>query len=316
LARPIKPGLLYFSLDVDIFDDDKFFELSNEYGPLGEVIYLRLLCLIYKNGYYYRFETLDKLSALLIRSIGNKWARDKETVKKIIPFLAEINLLSPELMRENVLTSKSIQRRYQKACERKQSTINEYSLIENTDGLAAIPKNKSNLAENKVSAAKTGVNAAETPVIEYGNPTKEIKEKENILKDIKEKNGTGSENGNSNSADVKLRLAEYVTLTQKELDALMQEFGEEDTAELIRLLNDFKSAKGAVYKNDYCAIKRWVCDKLAEEKEKKTRISKPGRKPRYESKAELDAEKAKELSWDIIEQTLKEKSDSDNNDDT
>lgn len=75
MARPIKPGLEYFSLDVDIFEDDKIFDLQNEYGPLGEVIYLRLLCLIYKNGYYYRFDSLDKLAGLLIKSIGNRWAR-------------------------------------------------------------------------------------------------------------------------------------------------------------------------------------------------------------------------------------------------
>lgn len=74
MARPIKPGLEYFSLDVDIFEDDKIFDLQNEYGPLGEVIYLRLLCLIYKNGYYYRFDSLDKLAGLLIKSIGNRWA--------------------------------------------------------------------------------------------------------------------------------------------------------------------------------------------------------------------------------------------------
>ena len=74
MARPIKPGLEYFSLDVDIFEDGKIFDLQNEYGPLGEVIYLRLLCLIYKNGYYYRFDSLDKLAGLLIKSIGNRWA--------------------------------------------------------------------------------------------------------------------------------------------------------------------------------------------------------------------------------------------------
>ncbi|MDF2685098.1 MAG: hypothetical protein K0S55_279 [Clostridia bacterium] len=294
MARPIKPGLLYFSLDVDIFDDDKMFELSNEFGPLGEVIYLRLLCLIYKNGYYYRFETLDKLAALIIRSIGNKWTRDKETVKKIIPFLAEINLLSSELMQKNVLTSKSIQKRYLKACERKQSTINEYMLIDNVDDFVSVSK-------TGINAPETRVIVTETPINVCSNPIKERKENINE-NEIKLNESKREENG-------KIRFAEFVTLTQKEYEELKQDYGEEDTSELIRLLNDYKGAKGTKYNNDYCAIKRWVCDKLIEEKAKKTKQINPGfvkKPPRYESKVDFDAEKALELSWNIIEQTLQE----------
>lgn len=66
MGRNSKKGLLYFPVDVDIFEDDKLFDVQNEYGPLGEVIYLRLLCLIYKNGYYYRYDSIDKLAKMLI----------------------------------------------------------------------------------------------------------------------------------------------------------------------------------------------------------------------------------------------------------
>jgi hypothetical protein len=291
LARPIKPGLLYFSLDVDIFDDDKMFELSNEFGPLGEVIFLRLLCLIYKNGYYYRFETLDKLAALLIRSIGNKWTRDKETVKQVIPFLAKTNLLSSELMQENVLTSRSIQRRYLKATERKQSIINEYSLIDNVDGFVSVSKTNINVTETPINVTETSVNV-------YDNPTKESKVNKNKL------------NENKGEINSKIRFAEFVTLTQNEYDDLKREYSEEDTAELIRLLNDYKSAKGTTYNNDYCAIKRWVCDKLNDDKVKKAKLNNTmvkKRPPRYECKCDFDADNIKELSWNIVENTLKER---------
>lgn len=171
MARPIKPGLEYFSLDVDIFEDDKIFDLQNEYGPLGEVIYLRLLCLIYKNGYYYRFDSLDKLAGLLIKSIGNRWARDKKAVKDVILYCAKCNLFSSELMQNNVITSRSIQLRYLKAKERNLPKIEEYSLLEKSaqEGLKSA-------SETPVNVAETPVIATETPVNVCNNPTKESKE--------------------------------------------------------------------------------------------------------------------------------------------
>lgn len=171
MARPRKKGLDYFPLDVDIFQDDKLFDVQNEYGPLGEIIYLRLLCLIYKHGYYYRFDSLDKLASMLIKSIGNRWARDKQTVKDVILYLAECNLFSSELMQNNVITSRGIQERYLKAMERNLSKIEEYSLLENSsqEGLLTAP-------QKKVSATETKAPAAETSDIVSGNPIKESKE--------------------------------------------------------------------------------------------------------------------------------------------
>ena len=128
MARPKKYGLDYFPLDVDIFEDDKLFDVQNEYGSTGEAVYLRLLCLVYKNGYYFRFDSLDKLALLILRSIGNRWA-DKEKIREIILYLGECGLFSAELLRAGVVTSRSIQRRFLKAKERSCPVIGEYCLI-------------------------------------------------------------------------------------------------------------------------------------------------------------------------------------------
>ncbi len=178
MARPPKKGLSYFPFDVDIFEDDKLFDVQNEYGPLGEVIYIRLLCLIYRNGYYFRFESLDKLAAMIIKSVGNRWARDKKTVKEVILYLAECNLFSLELMQRNVITSRSIQKRYLTATGRRQSKLNEYNLLEeeNQEGLESALK-------NPISVAETDVNATETQINVNNNVTKEKKSK------VKERKG-------------------------------------------------------------------------------------------------------------------------------
>lgn len=147
-GRPLKEGLNYFSFDVDFFDDEKLFDLQDRYGPLGEVIYMRLLCLIYKNGYYYRFQSFDTLCAMLIRSIGSRWVRGgKQLVAQVIPLLVECNLFDKELYESGVLTSVGIQRRYLKATERRRGDIDKYRLLplseksEEVEALRSAPEN-------------------------------------------------------------------------------------------------------------------------------------------------------------------------------
>ena len=178
MARPLKEGLSYFPLDTDLFDDDKLFDISNEFGPLGEVIYLRILCLIYKNGYYYEFGSMDKLCAMLIKSIGNRWTRGKQSVEQVILQLAECNLLSSELVRSGVLTSVGVQRRYLKVTERRRIHTEKYWLLndfqneESGEAWESAPKNRVIATETKVIATKTQVNVC-------NNDTKEKKRKIN-----------------------------------------------------------------------------------------------------------------------------------------
>lgn len=190
MARPIKKGLSYFPLDVDIFEDDKLFFLQEKYGPLGETIYLRLLCLVYRNGYYYRFDSIDRLAKLVFRSVGNRWTKGLTTVTEVILFCAEINLFSSELMQQGVITSRSIQRRYLEARGRNRSTIDEYNLLENADiqeGLVSAP-------QKGIIAAETPVIAAKTPVIAAEIHTKEKETKENERKGNESKENESKEN--------------------------------------------------------------------------------------------------------------------------
>lgn len=161
MAAPLKDGLSYFSLDVDIFTSEKLFDLQNEYGPIGEVIYFRLLCMIYRKGYYLEFESIDKLASILIKSIGNRWIRDKKVVIQVIPFLAKCNLFSPELMQENVLTSVGVQERYFKATERRKPKYGKYILIDrDIDAVISVPKNKVKAINNKVNVCNNSKNVS------------------------------------------------------------------------------------------------------------------------------------------------------------
>ncbi len=52
MARPTKDGLDYFPLDVDIFEDEKIEAIAGEFGIKGELAVIKLLCAVYKKGYF------------------------------------------------------------------------------------------------------------------------------------------------------------------------------------------------------------------------------------------------------------------------
>ncbi|MBO5164129.1 MAG: DUF4373 domain-containing protein [Ruminococcus sp.] len=254
MARPRKKGLDYFPLDTDIFEDDKLFDVQNDYGPLGEVIYIRLLCLVYKNGYYYRFESLDKLAAMMMRSIGNRWAKDKKTVKDVILYLAKINLFSSELMQRNVITSRSIQERYLLAVERRQSKIVEYNLLENNIS----QEDTFSVPENQISASETHINAAKTQVNAVNNAPKERKPNES-----KENEMRGNENSFAASAPQPLRSYgefQHITLTDSDLLSLEERFGKPNVEKYIRKMDVYLEHSGKTYPDCYLKLQKWLLD--------------------------------------------------------
>lgn len=53
MARPTKQGLDYFPFDVGFFGDQKIRILKARYGADGIAVYVKLLCDVYKEGYFY-----------------------------------------------------------------------------------------------------------------------------------------------------------------------------------------------------------------------------------------------------------------------
>lgn len=202
MARPRKRGLDYFPLDVDFFDDEKIFDVQNEYGPLGETVYLRLVCLIYRNGYYFKFDSIEKLAAMVIRSIGSRWVESRHEIVEIIEFMIECGLFSKRLAEMNILTSKGIQTRFKLATERRRSGIIEYNLIEEgsdftknihaDEGVCdislydAVDSSEENIHENVKAHDDFTVNdliVQSIPDIEYNECTEEISGNSDIMYD-------------------------------------------------------------------------------------------------------------------------------------
>lgn len=129
MARKSKSGLSYFPFDVDFFNDDKIELVSSEFGIKGEIIAIRLLCLIYREGYYYKWGKDESL--LFAKRVGN--GLTGALVEEVVNGLVKRSFFDKGVFdRFKILTSRGIQTRYLEAKERAKNVelLREYALID------------------------------------------------------------------------------------------------------------------------------------------------------------------------------------------
>lgn len=129
----------------------------------------------------------------------------------------------------SILTSKGIQKRYKEIIRRRKDVevIEEYLLIDNNFGVNDVI-NPSELRHNDDKSTQSKVKESK------------VKENKNIY-------------------------AEFVSLTEKEFNSLVEKFGESPTRKMIDVLDNYKGANGKKYKSDYRAILNWVAEKVIKE---------------------------------------------------
>lgn len=130
MGRNKKIGLDYFPFDIDFFQDLRIRKLIKYQGGKAVAVYALLLCNIYKQGYYMRWD--EELPFFVSEQTGFEEAYIREVIKCCLV----IGLFSNELYdSEKILTSKGIQERYQKICDlcRRNNEIHEYNIISSED---------------------------------------------------------------------------------------------------------------------------------------------------------------------------------------
>lgn len=161
MGRNKKEGLSYFPFDVDFFQDIKIRKLIRYQGSNAIAIYAFILCNIYKDGYYIRWD--NDLPFIISEQTGY----EESYIVQVINCCLDIGLFSKKLFdSERVITSFGIQDRYRKIndlCRRK-SDISEYMLISSE--------------EKRISSEETPITSAKSA---------QRKEKEIEVKERKEK---------------------------------------------------------------------------------------------------------------------------------
>ena len=154
-GAPNKQALDYFPKMVNFYEDDKIFDLLDEYGPLGVTIYDCILTIVYSNGYFANLSK-DKLSRMVIRKIGNKWIKSQKVVVQVIDYCAELGLLCNDLMLQDIITSEGIQKRYYKIAVKlmkRQLYSKEYWLLEESkESLLSSPIKGISSEENEINS--------------------------------------------------------------------------------------------------------------------------------------------------------------------
>lgn len=110
MARISKPGLDYFPLDVNFFQDRKVRRISNRHHAAGIAALTSLLCLIYKEKGFYVAWNQDTLF-----DISQEVCCEEEEMQAIIDDCLSVGLFDTYIYKEyGVLTSQAIQEQYHK----------------------------------------------------------------------------------------------------------------------------------------------------------------------------------------------------------
>jgi hypothetical protein len=185
MARPKKIGLDYFPFDVDFFEDEKIVCIAGEFGIKGEITAVKLLCAVYRNGYF--IEWNDKMKMKMLRSLPGV---STELFDQILNRLVRWGFFDKNLFDSvRVLTSHGIQKRFFEAAKRRKTDEKlPYLLIDADD--------------NGVNVCNNRVNVDNNPQSKVNN--KEIKKEKE--KNAREKNG---ENADKSVKEKSLRMFKF-----------------------------------------------------------------------------------------------------------
>lgn len=165
MPRTEKFGLDYWPCDIDIFEDEKIASLTSEFGSKGESVMSRLLCAIYKKGYFIQWtEMLRRKIAISIPGVSESLA--EEVVTRLVKWEFFNEFL---FNRSQVLTSKAIQERYFDAKKRSRKIeTDEFLLIPLPEGFSCKTVTRCDINETLIPQSISLSESITTPTIEDG----------------------------------------------------------------------------------------------------------------------------------------------------
>jgi len=265
VARPLKEGMDYFPHDTDASNDEKIEALRALHGNDGYAFYFITLERIYRT----HDGELDISKPAILAALVKKIGVSQEKFNQMLETAFDVEAFDrSEYEARHVLTSRGIKRRFKEVQAMRDRWRRK--------------KEENAPSELVFSGENPGENQEEN--LEETGESKEKKSKEkksiNITPPISLPIGEDHShddqclNGHSIRDDqcssprktAKVKYAEFVSMTEKEYQALIDRFGESNTKRMIEVLDNYKGAHGRRYKSDYRAILTWVVDRIHEKK--------------------------------------------------
>ena len=258
MSNTLKVGLDYAGWATDIFDCESspIDDLLDAQGWVGFGIYFFLCQRAYgTDGYFYRWNYNNAASTA--RKMGGGVKSD--TVKQVVSLCLQKGLFDDGLfVREGILTSRAIQKRYMLAIEKRSKnarTINkDYWLLkkDETKAYIIVPENTDSLPENTDSLPEntTKYSTVQYSTVQYSNVCAQEPK-------ISEKN----EKSFGKHGHTKLKQDEYISLCDKYGKAVIDKY--------IEQVDDYVENSGRKpYKNHVQTILKWLDDDGVKEQSK------------------------------------------------
>lgn len=253
MARPIKQGLDYFPLDVDIDSDDKTAMIEALHGIEGFGIVVKLLMKIYKEGYFYEW---NKREQILFSKRVNV---DINKLIEVVNDCINEGLFNKDMYDEHkILTSKGIQKRYLEAIKRRKEVVflDKYYLIDDIKPIVGTSNLSVFLVDENNNRVNVNINSVN------GNISTQRKGKQNKEKENREEKIKEPKKPKPKKEVPKIQYAEFVHMKEDEYKKLVEEHGQDSVNEMVKVLDNYKGASGKTYKSDYRAILQWVIDRV------------------------------------------------------
>ena len=140
----INKGIPYFPTPANFFDEEVMELLEAKFGVLASYIVMRLLCKIYKEGYYISWRKEQNL--IFVRKVGGGIKEDM--MEKIVDLLLEKGFFHKETYEKyGILTSEQIQRVWFEATTRRKIDFSQLPYLLETKKKKGMQKEELN-AEN------------------------------------------------------------------------------------------------------------------------------------------------------------------------
>ena len=204
MARISKPGLDYFPLDVNFFQDRKVRRISNRHHAAGIAALTSLLCLIYKDKGFYVAWNQDTLF-----DISQEVCCEEEEMQAIIDDCLSVGLFDTYIYKEyGILTSQAIQEQYHKIItdsrRKYKLPLERFWLIkEEKDGTG---NNSADIRSN-INSKGTEVDEAENKIVDAGVNTTKTGVNITATEVTKTKPGIGTTGTNIHAAGTDIHAA-------------------------------------------------------------------------------------------------------------